>query len=254
MYIGLVNHPDIEKYDLSSIEACLSGSSALPVDVQEKFEKLTGGRLVEGYGLTEASPVTHANPIWGKRKAGSIGLPWPDTDCRIVDPETGKECSFGEVGELQVRGPQVMQGYWNLPEETEKTLKDGWLLTGDMASMDEEGYVSIMDRKKDMIIASGFNIYPREVEEVLFEHPAIQEAAVIGVPDSYRGETVKAFIVLKSGKTVTEEELEAYCREKLAAYKVPRLFEFRDELPKSIVGKVLRRVLLEEEKQKMESR
>lgn len=252
MYIGLVNHPDIEKYDLSSIEACLSGSSALPVDVQEKFEKLTGGRLVEGYGLTEASPVTHANPIWGKRKTGSIGLPWPDTDCRIVDPETGKVCSFGEVGELQVRGPQVMQGYWNLPEETEKALKDGWLLTGDMASMDEEGYVSIMDRKKDMIIASGFNIYPREVEEVLFEHPAIQEAAVIGVPDTYRGETVKAFIVLKSGKTVTEEELEAYCREKLAAYKVPRLFEFRDELPKTMVGKVLRRVLLEEEQKKME--
>ena len=161
-------------------------------------------------------------------------------------------CAIGEVGELQVRGPQVMKGYWNLPEETEKSLKDGWLLTGDMASMDEEGYVSIMDRKKDMIIASGFNIYPREVEEVLFEHPAIQEAAVVGVPDSYRGETVKAFIVCKTGHNVTQEELETYCRERLAAYKVPRLFEFRQELPKSMVGKVLRRVLVEEEERKLE--
>ena len=250
MYVALINHPDIEKYDLSSIEACLSGSAPLPVEVQERFENLTGGRLVEGYGLTEASPVTHANPIWGRRKAGRIGLPWPDTECRIVNPETGEEVKQGEVGELQVRGPQVMKGYWNRPEETEKVLKDGWLSTGDMAFMDEEGYFAIMDRKKDVIIAGGFNIYPREVEEVLYEHPAIQEAAVVGVPDPYRGETVKAFIVLKEGERITEEELDAYCRERLAAYKVPRLYEFRSELPKTTVGKILRRVLVEEEKKK----
>lgn len=249
MYVALINHPDIEKYDLSSIKACLSGSAPLPVEVQERFEELTGGRLVEGYGLTEASPVTHANPIWARRKTGRIGLPWPDTECRIVNPETGEEVKQGEVGELQVRGPQVMKGYWNRPEETEKVLKDGWLSTGDMAFMDEEGYFAIMDRKKDVIIASGFNIYPREVEEVLYEHPAIQEAAVVGVPDPYRGETVKAFIVLKEGKKVTEEELNAYCRERLAAYKVPRCYEFRSELPKTTVGKVLRRVLVEEEKE-----
>src|SRR5690606_6042526 len=161
---------------------------------------------VEGYGLTEASPVTHANPVWGRRKTGRIGLPWPDSECRIVNPETGEEVKQGEVGELQVRGPQVMKGYWNRPEETEKVLKDGWLSTGDMAFMDEEGYFAIMDRKKDVIIAGGFNIYPREVEEVLYEHPAIQEAAVVGVPDPYRGETVKAFIVLKEGERITEEE------------------------------------------------
>jgi long-chain acyl-CoA synthetase len=249
MYVALINHPDIEKYDLSSVEACLSGSAPLPVEVQERFEKLTGGRLVEGYGLTEASPVTHANPIWGRRKTGRIGLPWPDTECRIVNPETGDEVKQGEVGELQVRGPQVMKGYWNRPEETEKVLKDGWLSTGDMAFMDEEGYFAIMDRKKDVIIAGGFNIYPREVEEVLYEHPAVQEAAVVGVPDPYRGETVKAFIVLREGEKITEEELDAYCRERLAAYKVPRRYEFRSELPKTTVGKVLRRVLVEEEKQ-----
>lgn len=249
MYVALINHPDIGKYELSSIEACLSGSAPLPVEVQERFEKLTGGRLVEGYGLTEASPVTHANPIWGPRKTGRIGLPWPDTDCRIVNPETGEDVNPGEIGELLVRGPQVMKGYWNQPEETEKVLKDGWLSTGDMAYMDEDGYFAIMDRKKDMIIAGGFNIYPREVEEVLYEHPAVQEAAVVGVPDPYRGETVKAFIVLKKGKKVTEKELNAYCRERLAAYKVPRLYEFRSELPKTTIGKVLRRVLAEEEKQ-----
>ncbi len=247
MYVALINHPDIEKYDLSSIKACLSGSAPLPIEVQERFEELTGGRLVEGYGLTEASPVTHANPVWGRRKTGRIGLPWPDTECRIVNPETGEEVKQGEVGELQVRGPQVMKGYWNRAEETEKVLRDGWLSTGDMAFMDEEGYFAIMDRKKDVIIAGGFNIYPRDVEEVLYEHPAIQEAAVVGVPDPYRGETVKAFIVLKEGAQATEEELDAYCRERLAAYKVPRLYEFRSELPKTTVGKILRRVLVEEE-------
>jgi len=253
MYIALINHPDLKKYDLSSIEACVSGSAPLPVEVQHRFEELTGGKLVEGYGLTEASPVTHSNPIWGHRVSGSIGLPWPDTDCRIVDPSTGEELPQGEIGELAVKGPQVMQGYWNRPEETAAILRDGWLLTGDMAYMDEKGYFYIVDRKKDMIIAGGFNIYPREVEEVLFEHPAVLEAAVIGVPDPYRGETVKAYIVLKQGQQVQEEELDRHCRQRLAAYKVPRQYEFRTELPKTMVGKVLRRQLQEEDKKRREA-
>ncbi|MDR6226511.1 long-chain-fatty-acid--CoA ligase [Desmospora profundinema] len=253
MYIALINHPDIRKYDLSSIEACMSGSAPLPLVVQEKFEKLTGGRLVEGYGLTETSPVTHGNPIWEKRKHGSIGLPWPDTDARVVDLETGEELEPGGVGVIEVKGPQVMKGYWKREEETAKVIRDGWFNTGDIGTMDDEGYFYIMDRQKDLIIAGGFNIYPREVEEVLYDHPAIQEAAVIGVPDPYRGETVKAFIVPKKGQELTEEELNAYCRDKLANYKVPRLYEFREELPKTTVGKVLRRALLEEEKKKLDA-
>ncbi len=247
MYVALINHPDIKKYEVSSIEACLSGAAPLPLEVQEKFEKLTGGRLVEGYGLTECSPVTHANPIWDRRKNGSIGLPWPDTDCRIVDPNTGEDVPDGDIGELVMQGPQIMKGYWNKPEETMKVLKDGWFHTGDMATMDDEGYFYIVDRKKDMIIASGFNIYPREVEEVLFQHEAVKEAAVVGIPDAYRGETVKAYIVLKEGKQVTVEEIEQFCRQQLTAYKVPKQIEFRKDLPKTLVGKVLRRVLLEEE-------
>ncbi|MFC4766420.1 long-chain-fatty-acid--CoA ligase [Effusibacillus consociatus] len=251
MYIALLNHPDLEKYDLSSIKACISGSAPLPLEVQERFEAITGGKLVEGYGLTEASPVTHANPIWGHRINGSIGLPWPDTIAKVVDPATLEEVEPGKAGELIVKGPQIMKGYWNRPEETAETLKDGWLFTGDIATMDEKGYFYIVDRKKHMIIAGGFNIYPREVEEVLFEHPAMLEAAVIGVPDPYRGETVKAFIVLKEGQTVTEAELDKFCRERLAAYKVPRLYEFRKELPKTMVGKVLKRALQEEEANRM---
>ncbi|MCF6092598.1 long-chain-fatty-acid--CoA ligase [Microaerobacter geothermalis] len=252
MYIGIINHPDIKKYNLSSIEACLSGSAPLPIEVQERFEELTGGRLVEGYGLSETSPVTHANPIWDRRVNGSIGLPWPDTECKIVDPGNGEEIPVGGIGELAIRGPQVMKGYWNMPEETSAVMRDGWFLTGDMAYMDKDGYFYIVDRKKDMIIAGGFNIYPREVEEVLFEHPAVQEATVIGIPDPYRGETVKAFIVLKKGQSVSEEELNNFCRSKLASYKAPRIYEFREELPKTMVGKVLRRALLEEEKKKIE--
>ncbi|MEJ8765023.1 long-chain-fatty-acid--CoA ligase [Oceanobacillus sp. HCA-5259] len=247
IYIGLINHPDIEKYDLSSIRACLSGSAPLPLEVQEQFERLTGGRLVEGYGLTETSPVTHANPIWGNRINGSIGLPWPDTDVKIVKTGTDEEVEIGEVGELAVKGPQVMVGYWKNEEETANALRDGWFYTGDMGYEDENGYFYIVDRKKDMIIAGGYNIYPREVEEVLYEHPAIQECAVVGVPDPYRGETVKAFIVLKEGKQATEEELNRFCRDNLAAYKVPRRYEFRKELPKTIVGKILRRQLVDEE-------
>ncbi|PYZ97281.1 long-chain fatty acid--CoA ligase [Alteribacter lacisalsi] len=250
MYIGLLNHPDIEKHDLSSIKCCLSGSAPLPVEVQNNFEKATKGSLVEGYGLTETSPVAVANLIWGNRKPGSIGIPWPDTDVAILDAETGEVAGPGVTGEIMIKGPQVMRGYWNNPEATNATFKGDWFLSGDMGYMDEDGYFYIVDRKKDMIIAGGFNIYPREIEEVLYEHEAIQEACAIGVPDPYRGETVKVFIVLKDGKKLTEEELEAYCREKMAAYKVPRLVEFRDELPKTMVGKILRRVLVEEEREK----
>jgi long-chain acyl-CoA synthetase len=249
MYISLINHPHIHRYQLSSIEACLSGSAPLPIEVQVKFEQLTKGRLVEGYGLTETSPVTHANLIWDRKKHSTVGLPWPDTECKILSLETGEELAPGLVGELHVRGPQVMKGYWNRPEETAQAIKDGWLATGDMAKMDEDGYFYIMDRIKDLIIAGGFNIYPREVEEVLYEHPVVGEVVVIGVPDAYRGETVKAFIVLKPEMVVTSEELDAHCRERLASFKVPRIYEFRTELPKSTIGKILRRVLQDEEKQ-----
>ncbi|WP_368506069.1 long-chain-fatty-acid--CoA ligase [Alkalihalophilus sp. As8PL] len=252
MYVALINDPDIQKYDLSSIETCLSGAAPLPLEVQQKFEKLSGGKLVEGYGLTETSPVAISNPIWGERRTGSIGVPWPDTDAAIISAETGEKADIGEVGEIAIRGPQVMKGYWNRPEETAKVFKDDWFLTGDMGYMDDDGYFYIVDRKKDMIIAGGFNIYPREIEEVLYEHDAIQEAVTIGVADEYRGETVKAFIVLKQGKSVTEEELDQFCRKHLAAFKVPKLYEFREELPKTLVGKILRRVLVEEEKKKHE--
>jgi len=246
IYIGLLHHPDIKKYDLSSIEACISGSAALPIEVQEQFEKITGGRLVEGYGLTETSPVTHANNIWEKRINGSIGLPWPNTDAKIVKEGTLEELPIGEVGEIAIKGPQVMKGYWNNEEATNESLIDDWFLTGDMGRMDEEGFFYVVDRKSDMIIAGGFNIYPREVEEVLFEHSGIQEATVIGVPHDYRGETVKAVIVPKQGVSLKEEELDKYCRENLAAFKVPRIYEFREELPKTIIGKVLKRQLVKE--------
>ncbi len=250
MYVGLINHPKISRYDLSSIEACLSGSAPLPLEVQEQFEKISGGLLVEGYGMTETSPVTHSNLLWDRKKNGTIGIPWPDTDARIVDINTGEVLPPGKEGELQVKGPQVMKGYWQRPQETERVLKNGWMSTGDIARMDEDGYFYIMDRKKDIIIAGGFNIYPREVEDILYEHEAIQEAAVIGIRDDYRGETVKAYVVLKKGKSVTEEELDHFCRNRLAKYKVPRVYEFCNKLPKSAVGKVLRRVLAEEQKKK----
>ena len=246
IYIGLLNHPKLKKYDLSSVKACISGSAPLPVEVQQQFEKVTGGRLVEGYGLTESSPVTHANFVWGERIGGSIGVPWPDTESKVVKEGTLEEVPQGEVGEIAVRGPQVMKGYWNREEETRNTLIDGWLLTGDMGKMDEEGYFYVVDRKKDMIIAGGFNIYPREIEEVLYEHPDIQEASVFGVSHDYRGETVKAVIVGKHGKSLDEKEMDVYCRKNLAAYKVPRIYEFRNELPKSVIGKVLKRQLIEE--------
>jgi len=251
IYIGLLNHPDLSKYDLSSIDSCISGSAPLPVEVQEKFEEITGGKLVEGYGLTESSPVTHSNFLWDRpRIKGSIGVPWPDTDAVILSFETGEPLPPGEIGEIAVKGPQVMKGYWNKPEETEQVLRDGWLFTGDLGYMNDEGYFFVVDRKKDMIIAGGFNIYPREIEEVMYEHPSVQEVVVAGVPDPYRGETVKAYIVLKESATTNEEELNAFARKHLASYKVPRIYEFRSELPKTAVGKILRRALVEEEKMK----
>jgi long-chain acyl-CoA synthetase len=252
MYISLLQHPRIREYKLSSIDFCISGAASLPLEVQESFESVTGGRLIEGYGMTEASPVTHANNIWEKRKSGSVGIPFPDTECKIVDIETGEELPIGEIGEILVRGPQVMKGYWKRPEETAKVLKDGWLYTGDMGRMDEDGFLYILDRRKDLIIAGGYNIYPREVEEVLYEHPEVVEAVVAGVTDPYRGETVKAYIVLKPGSDADGETMQAWCRERLAAYKVPKQFEFRESLPKTIIGKVLRRKLLEEEGEKTE--
>lgn len=248
IYIGLLKQPNLKEYDLSSINTCISGSAPLPVEVQQKFEELTGGRLVEGYGLTEASPVTHANFLWDRpRIKGSIGVPWPDTDAAIFSLETGERLPSGEIGEIAVKGPQVMKGYWNRPHETDEVLKDGWLFTGDVGYMDEHGYFYVIDRKKDMIIAGGFNIYPREIEEILYEHPDVEEAVVAGIPDPYRGETVKAYIVLKQGANVTEDELNRYSRKYLAAYKVPRVYEFRKELPKTAVGKILRKALVEEE-------
>jgi long-chain acyl-CoA synthetase len=246
MYVAFNNAPNVERYGFKSLRVCMSGGAALPVEVRERFEALTGGRLVEGYGLTEASPVTHINPPTGSPKVGSIGQPIADTEARIVDLDNGeRELPVGEVGEIAIRGPQVMKGYWNKPEETVLVLRDGWLYTGDVARKDADGYFYIVDRKKDMIIAGGYNIYPREVEEVLWEHPKILEAAVIGVPDAYRGETVKAFVVLQPGTSATADEIMAFCRERLAAYKVPRQVVFRDSLPKSGVGKYLRRALRE---------
>jgi long-chain acyl-CoA synthetase len=253
MYVAINNYPDIAKFDISSIKACISGAAPLPVEVQQKFQELTGGRLVEGYGLSESTPVTHANPIYGENRIGTIGLPFPSTEARIVDAESGtRELPPGEIGELAVRGPQVMKGYWQMPTETTNVLRAGWLYTGDMARMDADGYFQIVDRKKDMILgAGGFNIYPREVEEVLYQHPKVKECVAVGVPAGERGERVKVFVVLKEGQTATEEEIIEFCRQNMAPYKVPRFVEFRSELPKTMVGKVLRRVLLEEEKKRL---
>ncbi|NTW03936.1 MAG: long-chain fatty acid--CoA ligase, partial [Oscillochloris sp.] len=254
MYIGIVNHPKVNEYDLRSIKACISGSASLPMEIQERFGQLTGGRLVEGFGMTETSPVTHCNPVYGTRKSGSIGVPFPDTDAKIVDLETGEELAIGgeKQGELCVRGPQVMKGYWNRPDETAGIIDaEGWLHTGDICTADSDGYFFIVDRKKDMIIASGFKVLPRDVEEVLFMHPKVLEAVVAGVPHPTRGDdTVKAFIVPKPGENPSSEEIREFCKLHLAPYKVPREIEFRSELPKTMVGKVLRRVLVDEERAK----
>jgi long-chain acyl-CoA synthetase len=251
MYMALLaSGEDLRKHHLHDVMIFNSGGSALPVNLKRSFEERVGKPLFEGYGLSEASPVTHNNPPFlGEGREGSIGIPIPSTDARIVDVETGEtEMPVGESGELIIKGPQVMKGYLNMPEETARTLKDGWLHTGDVAKMDEDGYFFIVDRKKDMIVASGYNVYPREVEEVLFEHPDVAEAVAIGVPDDYRGETVKAFVVKRSGATTTEEEILVFCKERLAPYKAPKAVEFRDDLPKSAVGKLLRRVLVDEER------
>jgi len=244
LYAAINDHPRVRQYDLSGGTQCLSGAAPLPREVAERFEALTGGRLVEGYGLTEASPLTHGTPIHGMRKTGSVGVPVPGTDARIVDLESGEPMPVGGQGELEVRGPQVMAGYWQRPLETAASFHDGWLRTGDVARMDEDGFFFVVDRRKDMIDASGFKVLPREVEEVLLTHPKLLEACVAGVPDRYRGETVKAFVVLRPGEHATAEEIVEFCRLQLAAFKVPRLVEFRAELPKSIVGKHLRRLLV----------
>ncbi|MEB1807555.1 MAG: long-chain fatty acid--CoA ligase [Bacillaceae bacterium] len=247
MYVAITNHPNAQDYGIDSIRICNSGSAPMPIELMKDFETKTGAKILEGYGLSETAPTTHVNPMFAKRKPGSVGIGIPSTEYKIVDVASGtEEVPAGETGEVIIRGPQVMKGYWNMPEETEHTLRNGWLYTGDIGKVDEEGYLYIVDRKKDMIIASGFNIYPRDIEEVLYEHEAVQEAVVIGVPDPYRGETVKAVIVLKQGKTADEQEMMKYCQKNLAAYKVPKIIEFRNELPKTSVGKILRRTLREE--------
>jgi long-chain acyl-CoA synthetase len=255
IFVAIVNHPRINEYDLSSVRFCITGSAPMPVEVLSKFEKMTGSVVVEGFGLSEASPVTHVNPLDGLRKPGSIGLPVPDTDARVVRLEGGdQDVPIGEEGEIIVRGPQVMKGYWNMPDETARALRDGWLYTGDIAKMDEEGYFYIVDRKKDMVIAGGYNIYPREIEEVLYQHPKVMDAVIIGIPDPYRGETVKAFVVAKPGVELTEKEILDFCKTRLAAYKMPKVVELRESLPKTMVGKVLRRELRAEELSKIQDK
>ena len=248
MYVAINNYPGLGRYSLGSLKVCTSAAAGLPVEVQRTFQKLTGARLVEAYGLSEAAPAVTCNPLYGDNRIGTIGVPWPDTECRIVDLETGQgDLPPGTAGELVVRGPQVMKGYWNQPEETRLALRDGWLYTGDIATRDADGYFQIVDRKKDMIIVGGFNVYPREVEEVLFAHPKVLEAAVAGVPDPHSIERVKAYVVLKPGQTATEEEIIEFCRTRLTGYKRPALVEFRGSLPKTMVGKTLRRQLVAED-------
>lgn len=260
MYIAINNHPQVQQYNLRSIKSCFSGASSLPVQVANKFEELTGGRLAEGYGLTECSPVVSGNPLFGERRVGTIGVPMPNTEVAVVALEPAKEGGYrllaqGEEGELVVRGPQVMKGYWNHDDGDQIIIdRDGWFHTGDIGTMDEDGYVTIVDRKKDLIIASGYNIVPREVEEVLFGHEKVQDASVAGVPDPKRGETVKAFIVLKEGQQADLDEIRTYCKQYLAPYKVPTAVEFRQELPKTQAGKVLRRQLVAETKANQENK
>jgi len=248
IYVGVLNHPDFAKTDFSYVKGCVSGAAPLAVETIRAWEKAVGATIIEVYGLTETAPLAHANPWGGKTKVGSVGIPVPDTDCRIVDIETGtQDLEIGKSGEILLKGPQLTKGYYKRPDETALAIKDGWFYTGDIGYMDDEGYLYIVDRKKDMIIAGGYNIYPREIDEILFEHPKIQEACAVGIPDPYRGETVKAFVVVKPGESLTEEEVISYCRDKMAAYKAPKTVEFLDELPKSNIGKVLRRALRERE-------
>ncbi|MBI3361583.1 MAG: AMP-binding protein, partial [Chloroflexi bacterium] len=257
LYNAINNHPDVivGKVKLGSIRSCISGSAPLMMDTKTRFEALTGGRLFEGYGLSEAPTATHCNPMLGKNVAGSIGLPFPDVECEIVSLDDGvSEMPVGEIGEIVLRGPQVMKGYWQMPTETSNALRDRgdggapWLFTGDIGRMDAEGYFYVVDRKKEMIKASGFQVWPREVEEVISAHPKVLEVGVAGVPDSYRGEAPKAWIVPRPGATLTEQEIIEWCRDKLARFAVPAEIEFRCELPKTTVGKVLRRELVRENK------
>ena len=249
MYIALLNHPRTAAFDLRSLRVCFSGGAPLPLEVAQRFERVTGGKLVEGYGMSESSPLTVGNPVFGRSRTGTVGLPFPSTEVAIVALEPDAQGAYppvgvGEAGELLVRGPQVMKGYHNNLVETAAAIDaEGWLHTGDIAVMDADGYIAIVDRKKDLIIAGGYNIVPREVEETLFQHPKVQEAAVVGVPDPRRGETVKACIVLKPGEQATAEEIRAFCKARLAPYKTPTVIEFCSELPKTQVGKVLRRQL-----------
>ncbi|HUT83756.1 MAG TPA: long-chain fatty acid--CoA ligase [Thermodesulfobacteriota bacterium] len=247
IYSALIHYRGLKKYNLSTIRFCISGAAPLPIKIMEEFEQLTGGLILEGYGLSEASPVTHSNPLYKQRKTGSIGLPLPDTDCRIVDLETGsRELPVGEEGELCIKGPQVMKGYWNRPEETANTIREGWLYTGDIARMDSDGYFYIVDRKKDMIICEGFNVYPKEIDDLLLRHPKILEAATVGIPDELRGERIHSYIVIKEYETATPDEILAYCRENLAKYKIPRRIFIRQSLPKNSLGKILKRELKKE--------
>jgi long-chain acyl-CoA synthetase len=248
MFMKMTEFQKVDRYDLGSLRVCLSGASPLHAEVQERFERLTGVRISEGYGLTEAGPVTHCNPIYGQRPPGSMGVPFPDTETRVVDLETGEHpVSAGEIGELTVRGPQIMQGYWNNEGETCQVLRNGWLHTGDIVQQDDHGFFFLLDRKKDMIKTRGENVYPREVEEVLFRHPAVKDVVVAGVPDYHFGEAVKAYVVLHDGHLTTELELIAHCRHSLAVFKAPASIAFRQELPRTLVGKVLRRALQHEE-------
>jgi long-chain acyl-CoA synthetase len=248
MYAAINNYKDLKKFNLTSIQSCTSGAASLPQEVQTTFERTTGGKLVEGYGLTETCSPTHINPMSGTRKIGTIGVPVPNTLSKIVDPETGTDLPVGQIGEIAIQSPQVMLGYWQKPEETAKVMLPGnFFLTGDLGTMDEDGFFTVVDRKKDMFIVGGFNVYPREIEEVLYQHPKVMEATAVGIPDIQRGENIKAYIVLKPGETATADEIIAYCRENLTRYKVPREVEFRDSLPKTLVGKVLRRALRDEE-------
>jgi long-chain acyl-CoA synthetase len=256
LYNAINNHPDVQagKYNLSSIKACISGSAPLMRETKDRFETLTGGKLFEGYGLSEAPTATHCNPMFGENRAGSIGLPLPDVDARIVSLDDGvTDLPLGEIGELVIKGPQVMKGYHNMPTETENTLRDGWLYTGDIARMDEDGYFYIVDRKKELIKPGGYQVWPREVEEVIMENPKVLEVGVAGVPDPYRGETVKAWVVLKPGETATEEDIKDWCRDHMAKFKVPTLVEFRNELPKTTVGKILRRELIRQDREAVKS-
>jgi long-chain acyl-CoA synthetase len=245
LYNGMINFPELKKYSLKTVKGCFSGGAPMPMETMRTFEKLTGAQICEGYGLTETSPVTHNNPFGAKTKLGTIGLPVCNTDAKLVDVDDyDKEITApGTPGELCLKGPQIMKEYINRPDETAATLRDGWLLTGDIAVVDEEGYFSIVDRKKDMIISGGFNIYPRDVDEVLFSHPKILEACAIGVPDEYSGERIRAYVVLKEGETATPEEIIDYCKQNLVKYKVPKYVEFVTDLPKSAVGKILRKEL-----------